>query len=196
MIEINLLPQELRKRQALQFALPQKYLNNALLLVIALIALLHILLQALIIANNLMFTYAERRLANIQPQKRLVDEMKSEVQKYKTLEDLFLQLGTQRIRSAPVLNFISDNLPQGVWLTEFSLSKEGWEFRGACVSVTAGEMAQIGKLLNALKQDAHINKVFPELELAQVARKKLGATEVVEFIISSKKQESASPKKK
>lgn len=213
MIEVNLLPQELRKKQVSQFTppflgeilfqaeragftLPKKYLNNALLLLIAAIALLHLLVQALIIAKSLMFTYADKQLISIQPQRQLVDEMKGNVQKYKALDDLFLQSGAQRMNIAPVLNFISDNLPAGVWLSEFSLSKEGWELKGGCVSASGSEMAQIGKLLNALKHEAGISAFFPKLELAQVLRKKYGVVEVVEFAINSPKQAKAVPKKK
>lgn len=195
MIEINLLPQELRKRQINQFTLPKKYLNSALLLVIAVIAITHILIQGLIVSKGLMYASAEKRMRSIQPQKQIVEEMRSAVQKYKTLEDISSRLSRQRLAIAPVLNYTAHSIPQGVWLTQLSLTKEGWELRGSCVSAAGSEMAQIGKFLQALKQDAQMRSVFAKLELASVQRKKVGPTEVVEFIISSKKQAAGSKKK-
>lgn len=195
MIEINLLPQELRKRRIVRFNLPKEYLSGALVIGIALIVILHILIQAVIIAKAVMLSSADRRMAGIQPQRQLVDEMKSEVQKYKSLEELFSRIGPQRIRAAAVLNLISDALPEGVWLTELSLSAEGGELAGACVSAGGGEIAQVGKLLNTLKQDAWIRGVFPELALSSVKRKKLGATDVAEFAMSAKKQVKSPAKK-
>lgn len=188
MIEINLLPEGLRKKRAIQFTLPKEYLRSASIIAAALIVILHILIQAFIIAKSIMLASSDKRMAIIQPQRQLVDEMKSEVQKYKALQDLFSQAGAQRLRSAQVLNLISDAMPQGTWLTELSLFAEVSELSGACVSAEGLEIVQVGKLLNALKQEPELRRVFPELELASVKRRKVGPTEVVEFVMSAKKQ--------
>ena len=195
MIEINLLPEGLRKKPAIQFTLPQEYLKSALFIAIALIVILHILLQVFIITKGTLLASSGRRMALIQPQRQLVDEMKSEVQNYKALRDLFMQAGAKRMRVVKVLNLISDALPQGVWLAELSLSQEAGELSGACVSAEGLEIAQVGKLLNALRQEPELMRAFPELELSSVKRRKLGPSEIVEFVMSVKKQ-AKNPKNK
>lgn len=195
MIEINLLPEGSRGKRAIRFALPGDYLKKSLFIVIALIVITHILIQIFITVNAAMLASSDKRMAAIGAQKQLVDEMKSEVQKYKALQDLFSRAGAQRARAVAALNLISDALPEGVWLTGLSLSAQVGELSGACVSAEGGEITQVGKLLNALKQEPELKTAFPELELSSVKRRKLGPSEIVEFVMSANKQ-AKSPKKK
>lgn len=195
MIEINLLPEGSRGKSAIRFALPGDYLKKSLFILITLIVFTHILIQIFITVNAVMLASSDKRMAAIRPQKQLVDEMKREVQKYKALQDLFSRAGAQRARAAAALNLISDVLPEGVWLTGLSLSAQAGELSGACVSAEGGEITQVGKLLNALKQEPELKTVFPELELSSVKRRKLGPSEIVEFVMSANKQ-AKNPKKK
>ncbi|TAN59981.1 hypothetical protein EPN16_06135 [bacterium] len=195
MIEINLLPEGSRGKRAVRLALPGDYLKKSIFVLIALIVVTHILIQIFITVNALRLASSVRRLAAIRPQKQLVDKMKSEVQSYKAMRDLFSRAGAQRMPVAPALNLISDVLPEGVWLTGLSLSARAGELSGACVSAEGGEITQVGKLLNALKQEPALKIVFPELELSSVKRRKLGQSEIVEFVMSANKQ-AKNPKKK
>jgi Tfp pilus assembly protein PilN len=195
MIEINLLPEGSRRKRAIRLALPKDYLKKTLFILITLIVITHILIQISITVNAVMLASSDKRLAAIRPQRQLVDEMKSEVQGYKAMRDLFSRSGAQRTPVAPALNLISDVLPEGVWLTGLSLSARAGELSGACVSAEGGEITQVGKLLNALKQEPALKIVFPELELSSVKRKKLGQSEIVEFVMSADKQ-AKNPKKK
>ncbi len=198
MIEINLLPHESRKKPAFRLGLPKKYLRSAALLVAGAVIAAQILLQALILIRGLMLTGAQRRISGIRPKMLIVDALREDVRKYRSLEGLFLAAGQPRLRGAPVLNFIASSLPEGMWLSELSLSRDGGEIKGSCFSAQGSEMARIGEFLNALKQDAAAGAVFSKLELSSVQRKKLGPTEVVEFVINSnlKKQPEAGSKKK
>jgi Tfp pilus assembly protein PilN len=197
MIEINLLPEGLRKRQAFRFNLPKKYLQNAAFLVIGSLVCVHILIQTFIFIAGLMLANAEKRMASIQPQRRIADALEAQVQKYRSLEDLFGRESRTPLRSAPVLNFIARELPEGIWLSELSLFNGGAELKGSCFSADAREMSRIGEFLNALKQDARRQAVFSKLELSSVQRKKLGPTEIVEFIIrSGSKKQTPEAKKK
>lgn len=195
MIEINLLPEGSRGKRAIRLAIPGDYIKRSLFILIALIVITHILIQIFITVNAVMLASSDKRLAAIGAQKKLVDEMKSEVQKYKAFQDLFSRAGAQRARAAAALNLISDVLPEGVWLTGLSLSAQAGELSGACVSAEGGEITQVGKLLNALKQEPELKAVFPELELSSVKRRKLGPSEIVEFVMSANKQ-AKGPKKK
>lgn len=185
MIEINLLPAELRKRESFKFSPPEGYLKNIALSAIAVFILANILIPLLIVTKGVMLKQLKRSFLSIQPQMKQIDEINLQVQKARALDGLFSRLVKARLTTAVKLNIISDCLPQGVWLSEFSLSKDILEIKGSCVSAEAQELAQIGKFLNALKADKQISASFIHLELASVQRKNLGATEVVDFIISS-----------
>lgn len=193
MIEINLLPEHLRKKQLPKFNLPFLNLKNLNIKNIALIVSLlfiasQLTLQLLIGINSLILKHCEKRLLNIQPQKAKIDELKAQVDMMKAMENLFSRFSAQRFEVAPNLNSISDMLVDGLWLYELSLSNELCEIKGSSVSLSAQELAQIGRFLNALKADAQMRKAFPRLELVWVQRRKAGAVEVVDFLISSKAQ--------
>lgn len=195
MIEINLLPEELRKKQQVRLGFPKEYNKNIIKTVILIFISIHILIILLIAINSIMLKHLAASFIKIEPQKKQIDEVKGGLQKYKNLEDLFLRLSKQRIGMAPKLNTISDSLPQGVWLYELSFSKDIWKIQGNCISASSSETAQIGKFLNSLKSNDG-GSAFRDLELISIQRKKMGATEVVDFIITSKPRAALDSKTK
>jgi hypothetical protein len=186
-LEINLLPEELRKkRRVFQFKLPADKLRKILRPVIAGFVFIHLLIPLITFIENLRLKQAKRAFLNIQPQKEELDEIKNQLQKFGSLDELFQRMRGQRSNVAPRLNIISDYLPQGVWLSALSVSKNAWEIKGSCIFGIESEMAQIGKFLRALKSDARFGKDFASLELVSVERRKLGQTDIVDFILGSK----------
>ena len=189
MIEINLLPRELRRDQKTAFNLPRGLLKKIAALCISVIILPNILIPALVLAKSLRLKQVGRALDNIAPQRKQIDRIREESAKHKALEKLFSNMYSSRISIAPELNALSDHLPQGVWLDEFFFSERErvWEIKGKCFSASSSEMTQIGQFLNALKSNKDSARAFSSLELGSVQRKKLGSTEIAEWNINSKK---------
>ena len=186
-LEINLLPEELRKkRRAFWPNLSAGNLKKFLPPVIAGFVFMHILIPLIVLTKNLSLKQAKRAFVNIQPQKEKLDEIRNQLLKFKSLDELSQRMRRQRLALAPRLNIISDYLPQGVWLTELTFAKDAWEIKGSCIFGIDSEMSQIGKFLQALKSDARLAKDFASLELVSVQRRKLGPTELVDFILGSK----------
>lgn len=191
MIEINLLPASWRKKQLPQFKFPQGNLKKFLAILIAVWMLVHFLLQVFIIINAVRLRQQEKAFAGILPQKQQVDEIKAHVDKAKAFEDLFSRVSVRRFVAAAKLDYLSDVLPEGVWFQELSFSQEMGEIKGSCISLNAQELTQVGKFLNALRADKQMRKDFPRIELVSVQRRKLGATEIVDFVISLRSQVKA-----
>lgn len=197
MIEINLLPEELRKKESFKFNIPKEGLKNSFTVLLpAGIVFIHIFIQGIIITKGLMLKQAEGAFRAVGPQKKQLDEMEFQIQKIKALDEFFLRSASQRLITAQKLNIISDVLPPELWLTELSVSKDIWEIKGGSVSAAAQDMANIRKFLNALKTNKQISGSLSSLELVSVQRNKLGPTEVVDFTISSKSQTKAGQEKK
>lgn len=197
MIEINLLPGELRKKvQLLRFNLPVKNIRGIAILAIAVFLLAHIFFPVLILINSLRLKLLRKAFVNIKPQKEQLDEIRNQLEKLKSLDELFQRMGRQRLSLAVRLNTISDYLPQGVWLDELSLSRESWKIKGSCIFGLESEMSQIGKFLDSLKSAAASGKDFANLELVSVQRRKLGPTELVDFVFGSKPKSQAAGIKK
>ena len=188
MIEINLLPEHLRKKQLPKLTFNLAGNKKIIGFSVCSVVLAHLGLQAIIFFQSLMLNHAERAFAAIGPQRLEVDELKAKMDKTKVLEELMVRLGTQRFSVSPKLNAISDAVTDGVWLYELALSKDACELKGSCVSLGAQELAQIWKFLNSLRALPELYKAFPRLELASVQRRKIGDVEVVDFIISSQSQ--------
>lgn len=195
MIEINLLPEELRKKQKVKLDFLKNYSKNIIKPVILIFISIHILLILLVAIDSVMLKHFTKSFIEIEPQKKQIDEVKGELQKYKNLEELFLRLSKQRLSIAPKLNIISDSLPHGIWLYELSFSKEIWKIQGNCISAPGLETTQIGKFLNSLKASDGEGG-FRDIELLSIQRKKIGATEVVDFVISSKSRSALDSKTK
>lgn len=196
MIEINLLPAESCRGQKTAFNLPQEFLKKLIKLGICVIILPIILIPALTFTKSLMLKRINKALDSIVPQRKQIDQIREESARHKALEKLFSSFFQSRLSVSPKLNAVSDSLPQGLWLDEFSFSGESWEIKGKCFSVSSSEMAQIGQFLNTLKSDKNSAWAFGGLELGSVRRKKLGPTEIVEWTINSKKNKVDSPVKK
>lgn len=188
MIEINLIPEELRKKQPVKFILPSVTPRTFFLLALSIFILPHIFIQLLIVANGAMLKHTEKAFAAMSLERQQVDSLSQQLERAKAFAAAVSHVNKQRFVAAPKLNSISNVLAQGVWLSEISFSPEGCEIKGSCYSATSQELAQIGSFLNALKSDAYMSKSFARLNLVSVQRRKLGATEVVDFTITSKSQ--------
>lgn len=188
MIEINLLPDELRRGQKAAFNLPREFLKKIVLLCVFIVFLPNLCVPALVVTRALILKQVDRALDAIAPQRKQIDRIREEDAKFKALEKLFSSLRSSRLSAAPKLNAVSDSLAQGLWLDELSFSGRAWEIKGRCFSASSSEMAQIGQFLNVLKSDKDPARAFGGLELGSVQRKKLGPTEIVEWIINTKKQ--------
>ncbi|OGX24214.1 MAG: hypothetical protein A3J51_01445 [Omnitrophica WOR_2 bacterium RIFCSPHIGHO2_02_FULL_45_21] len=186
-LEINLLPEELRKkRRAFRPKLSVDSLRKILGPAIAGFVFIHLLIPVVTFSQKLSLGRAKKAFLDIQPQKEKLDEIRNQLKGFGNLDELFKRMRGQRSGIAPQLNIISDYLPQGIWLSGLSVSKSAWEIKGSCIFGTEGEMAQIGKFLQALKSDARLDKDFASLELVSVERRKLGTTELADFILGSK----------
>jgi hypothetical protein len=176
----------LRKREPFRLKLPAGSIKNALVALGGILLIVHIGILVMFIAGGLMLKSYNNAWANVQPEKRQLDEFKDILNLTKQYEELFSRLVKERLSIAPKLNCISDVLTPGVWLSELSISGGIFQLKGSCVSASAQEMARIGGYLNGLRQNNELAKDFARLELISVQRRKIGPQEVVDFYISSK----------
>ncbi len=188
MIEINLLPSELReeKRKRLKpFSLSPK---KAVIALGAALLLFNIFIPAWGQFNRLMLKRFEDIYSRMRPQIGQVDEVNGRIQRVKELEAIVSGLSGQRTLLAQKLNIISDSLPSGVWLSGVSFGDGVCEIKGRCVSSSAQEMAGVKQFLSALKGQPQFSAGLGQLELKSAQRKSLGAAEVIDFSLRSNPQ--------
>lgn len=185
MIEINLLPAESRKKDKKGFSLPAFQSKTVIIAASSALILPNILIPLFVQFNSMMLKRYEDIYSRMRPQVLQVDEIRNEIQGIKALETVASGLSGQRMILAGRLNLISEDLPQGVWLSGIYFSDNAFEIKGRCVSSGGQEMSSVKQFLNSLKSDVQFTKGLGQLELKSAQRKSLGQTEVIDFTIRS-----------
>lgn len=188
MIEINLLPQELKvesKKFSIKYIQP-KHLLYFILAAFGVLICLHIYLAAFGVAKNYQFRRLSRIWRNLEPRIKILEEFKKEHETLSVDAKIIQRLISQRINWAEKLNKLSIDLPSGVWFNELSLSQKEFILKAAVISLQKEELNLINQFMNNLKNDATFFKDFNALELSSVQRKTISGYEIVDFILQGR----------
>lgn len=193
MIEINLLPQELRiktkEKTPQQVAVTtitglsrDKLFIYAIPALLGLFVLIHLYFAVISIAKGGQLASLKRKWTALEPQKKILDEFN---QQYSAAsQDSAQLLIGQRILWAQKLNKLSLDLPAGVWFNDISLSKQSFTLQGSVISLEMQELNLINKLLDSLKADNGFFKDFTSLELSNVQKRSIGSYDVADFVLT------------
>lgn len=194
MIEINLLPEELRvktKEKAPEQVVAKSgsSLNQDLWFILAipglvgLFVLAHLYFGVASISGNSKLASLNRKWTQLAPQKKAFDEFNqiySSASQYAELTKLLIR---QRTLWSDKFNKLSLNLPAGVWFNDISLAKQNITIQGSVVSLKADELNLINNLLDNLKADKEFFKDFLSLELSNVQTRIVGSYDITDFVL-------------
>lgn len=214
MIEINLLPEELRKKKA-RFAMPK--INIALLPALAgagiLMLLLPGILALLVTINNSSYEKMSGEWAGVKGRKVAVDILSNNNREIKKKIGTIKSLMEKRVSWSKKLNQLSDLILPGVWFTSISidaksvavkpegtpLKKAGRKAKKAvverieipCLAIEGNvspqrgeELAIIGKFIESLKSNSDFFRDFSSIELDSTELLTIGEIEVMKFSIN------------
>lgn len=208
-LEINLLPEELKKKRESHIKLPSAVFIIFPLVIVALALSLFIHI-GLIFAVNMKKAALEAKAAQwreIQPEKNELEKTIRERAKIKHDIALLDNLIEERILWSEKLNSISNLALPGMWFTELSINKktltagtkEADKFKrkltgralnlvylyieGAVTSRAGEELAVIGKFIEELKNSENFIKDFSDIELETTELKTVKGNEVMKFKI-------------
>jgi len=190
MIEINLLPKELREKKTIFLSkfITKKYIFSGL----GYLVLFHIFLSLLAASSTRKLKSLEQNWQELTSQRKIITELKGELNEINKKIPLIEQLISNRVVWSEKLNKISDLLVAGVWLTSLSLEEKSLEpgktvksiiIRGSAASRMQEEPALIGRFMQKLKSDVAFSSDFSEIELGPIKKKKIAKTEVMDFIL-------------
>lgn len=205
MIEINLLPEELKKKKGkkirqLELSLPKISHKPVLIGVGAIFALVYLGVLTFSTLKNHSLNKLNTEWKSLQKQKEVLDKLKADIKDLETKNTSMGELVNNRFIWSAKLNQISDCLPEGVWLNSFSISKtkiagrkkgrgaeasnfNTLEFRGSAAIPEGDEMLAIGKFIKNLKDDPSFIKDFENIELSSVQSTTSGKIEILDFTI-------------
>jgi Tfp pilus assembly protein PilN len=195
MIEINLLPEELKaKLKTRALANVKKAEPNVvatgrkkILLLLPLIAAVTIVepvyLTGVSVIKNIQFQGMERKWKGLEGQRKIVDEFAGE--NWLLSQDAIAIKGylDKRIGWAEKLNKLSLYLPKGIWFNSITLSSKELIIQASAFSLQKEEMNLINAFIENLKKDAVFSNDFKSMELGAVQKRLAGSSEVTDFVL-------------
>jgi hypothetical protein len=209
MIEINLLPQELKKRRK-KIELPDISFLPVVAGLLGGIIILHLLLGTMLALRIGNLKRLEKRWQAILPDKEKADKLKAEFTATRNKVDAIDKLEQSRHSWARRLNDISDAMIPGVWLNKLWLEKRvivqerpekndseetdaktkaepkktiirTLHLNGSVIAAGGEETAIIGKFIRSLKDNQEFFSDFKDIESASIQRTKLKEEETMDF---------------
>ena len=193
MIEINLLPEELRNK-IVKANKPESVPGAGLepkhfLLIIPLI--FAFLLSAQLIAGLTGIVRFSRLNAlngkwkSLSSDRKALEEFSDKYSLVSGDEQIIQQLLRDRIIWSEKLNKLSLYLPSGVWFEELITNQKELVLKGAVISLNKEELNLINQFIARLKNDPVFFKDFNTLELGSAQKNTLGSYDITEFNLNS-----------
>jgi len=193
MIEINLLPVELRvktkgkkngSQACAKFKIDrEKFFLFALPGVLAVLICLHLFFAVLVILKNNALISLNKKWIGLEQQKKTLDAFNAEYS-FRAQDAGFIQKITQnRVFWAAKLNKLSLNLPPGVWFNSISIDTKGLNIQGSVVSLQKKEVNLINDLIDNLKADEDFSKDFTSIAVSSVQKKSVGGYDIGDFTL-------------
>ncbi|MDD5431371.1 MAG: PilN domain-containing protein [Candidatus Omnitrophica bacterium] len=193
MIEINLLPEELRakakakpKKEGANLAamgLKAKKALNLIPIVVVILVFVHVILFILDLNSKAQMGVLDVKWKMLESKRKALDEFNKETsaQAKDALETQ--DLVSKRILWAQKLNRLSLDLPSGIWFTNVTINAKELSLNGSVVSLQKEEVNLINKFIDTLKKDPVFIKDFSNIALNQVQKKSIGTFEIADFIL-------------
>ena len=193
MIDINLVPEHLRRRRKAKslgggqnVALPREMLVGMLIGMAIFFAAVHVLLQIFIGIKVIQLKGFKKQLETVSYDKARTDlvmkDLKELREKIQTIDKI---AGSSKILWSQRLEQISEHLPRGVWLTRVSLDDAVLLIHGSSVSKTKTEMINVHTFIADLKKDTEFAQYFNNIELNLIKSRKINETQIADFIIKA-----------
>lgn len=212
LIEINLLPSELRPRKKISISMPHINLLPVIIWAVLSLFFIQLILVAVVRYQKHELDKYNKRWLDMTSSNAKLTELKTEIkdvtEKVGKIEGLF----KRRFLWARKLNQLSDVLSEGIWLEEISLDIKSETrappvnvkgakpkkvlsyslvMKGSAVSREEEETAVIGKFMKTLKEDKSFFSDFQDIELGSIQSDKLGERDIMHFTITCRFKEAA-----
>ncbi|OIO37943.1 MAG: hypothetical protein AUJ72_03500 [Candidatus Omnitrophica bacterium CG1_02_46_14] len=186
MIEINLLPEGLRKKDNKINLLSELPIKRSAVIVVAIFFGLQILATVGAFSVSARLKWMKTETVKLQEMnKEILAEKALTGFVQKKIEKANVAIGRPFLWSS-LLNALSDSITKGVWLTNFSIINDGkikqLKLDGSLVG-RGEETALAGKFIKELKSNPLFSELFSEIELAAMRQKRIKEFDVYDFVI-------------
>jgi len=185
MIEINLLPHDLRVSKEKKSYLSPKYFLYLIPPIAGVILFIHLLLGLLWLTKGFQLGLLERNWQRLAPQRESLEKFRQQYEFLSQDAVTAQQLLKERVEWSKKLNKISLDLPNGVWLNDISVSGKNVTIRGSSVSLKKEGIGLINRFMENLKKDEMFIKDFSNFELNSILVRNIGGYDTEEFVLSA-----------
>jgi Tfp pilus assembly protein PilN len=205
MIEINLLPEELRKKESVTVKLPDIPTLKIFAVTLAGLAVLQILITLFAFVQKFELYSLRGRLVTMTEANKDITRVKNETRALQARIHQIQALTTRPLYWSSFLSGLTASMTKGVWLRDLSVI----EMDGAAASVRiknlqlsgepeakvkllrleggaigkGQETAHIGKFLKSLKESPVLAPHFSQMELTNISQRKANDHDVYDFEI-------------
>lgn len=178
MLEINLLPEELQKKNK-STGIETEYFLYIGQWLLSIFLAVHIILGGLWIFKTLQLKILNYQWVKLTPQRKILASLKGSAS-----ASAEAHMTGQRISWAEKLDKLSEYLPSGIWFNNLSLTTQELSLKCSVISLSKEEMLLINQFISDLKKDNSFYKDFAKIELGAMAKKMYGSYEVLDFLLT------------
>ncbi|MCX5705583.1 MAG: hypothetical protein NTZ92_05975 [Candidatus Omnitrophica bacterium] len=188
MIEINLLPEELKVRPSekkLFGGFDLRYAVYALPAALVFLVCAHFFLGVTAMVKRSELGSLIKKWQNMEPQRKALDEFNKEYVASEQDAALIKPLIDQRISWSQKLNRLSFDLPSGIWFNDITINTKELSIRGSVISTEKIEMTLIKTFMDTLKGDAEFITNFTVLDLGPIQSQSIAGNEIANFTLKA-----------
>jgi len=178
MLEINLLPEDLQKKNK-STGIETEYFLYIGQWLLTIFLVIHIVLGGIWIFKTLQLKVLNYQWVKLEPQRKILASLKGSSD-----TSAEARMTGQRVSWAQKLSNLSEYLPSGIWFTNFALSTQELILKCSVISLNKEEMLLINQFISELKNDNVFYKDFSKIELGAMSKKMYGSYEVLDFILT------------
>lgn len=213
MIELNLLPENMRivrkqKKSSVNFNMPKLPMLPVIIAVISVVVLFHLIIGIIGSSQGLRLRSLNTKLSNLSSREQEAVSLKKEVDRLSNKITVIDGLSSTSLVWSKKLFDLNQSITEGTWLISLYLDEKKPDKKGAYSSsaaqrgkdesaarqmlvlrgsafsqAPAGETAVIGRFIESLKNNRDFFEDFEDVELSSTQSKKLGDTDVMDFVI-------------
>ena len=186
MIEINLLPEELRKKEERVNLLAELPIKRGAIIFIIVFFALQGLLTVGAFYQTAHFKWMKAEISRLKETNKMITAQKSETTLFKKRIGNAETVIQRPFLWSSLVNVLSDSVTKGVWLKNFSINSDAkishLKLEGSVVG-KGEETALAGKFIKELKANPFFNELFSEIELSTINQKRIKDFDVYDFVI-------------
>jgi len=190
MIELNLIPEEFKKKKK-KFEIPEIQIAPVAAVFAGILVVVQLFLGGIVLIGKAQLAALDKTWQGLEPKRQVLDDLKKSItftdKKIKSLEVLM----EARVSWAELLNALSDSLTANIWLTELSSIRHEGKSRNLKLSGSAlargeGATRDIARFIKALKANKNFFRNFEDIELVSIKEGSQAGQNVMNFTLACK----------